>query len=73
MKQSLFANCYSTIHELNLLKHTYTHTHTHTHTVQELLRLHEVPKVLILVFQEFFKFNLRKSQAENFPIFSFKY
>ncbi len=43
MKQSLFANCRSTIHGLNLSKHT--------HTVQELLRLHEVTKVLILVFQ----------------------
>ncbi len=40
MKQSLFANCYSMIHELNLLKGIYTHTHTHT--VQELLCLHEV-------------------------------
>ncbi len=31
MKQGLFANCYSTIYGLNLLKHIYTHTHMHTH------------------------------------------
>ncbi len=29
MKQGLFANCYSTIHGLNILKHMYImHTHT---------------------------------------------
>ncbi len=46
MKQGLFANCYSTIHDkLNLIKHIHTHTHTyiytHTHTDQfeESLRL----------------------------------
>ncbi len=27
MKQGLFANCYSTIHGLNLIKHVNTHTH----------------------------------------------
>ncbi len=31
MKQGLFANCYSTIHGLNVLKYIYTHTHTRTH------------------------------------------
>ncbi len=41
MKQGLFANCYSTIHGLNLLKHIYTHTHMHTHIGQEFLRFEE--------------------------------
>ncbi len=63
MKQSLFANCYSKINELNLLKHIHTHTHS-----SGVIR----SKESLALFWYFRKYNLGKSQAENLIIITFK-
>ncbi len=59
MKQGLFANCYSTIHGLNLIK-----THIHTFGV---LRLEESLKLALLVLSR--NFNQRKLTAETLRSF----
>ncbi len=52
MKQGLFANCYSTIHGLNLIKHIYTHKqmHTHTHTHKEFCGLKRVLRLTLFCY-----------------------
>ncbi len=52
MKQGLFANCYSTIHGLNLIKHIYTHKHKHTFRVLR-LTLEESVKLALVLYLNF--------------------